>query len=79
MLAFAMLAAIRHQANAMTPQKTKPGKARSWPLKSTSSAGRFRKSAASPSDLPNGEFNPLISSHDYSGEEPTELLQEKLT
>jgi SRSO17 transposase len=79
MLAFAMLAAIRHQANAMTPPKTKPGKAWSRPLKSTSSAGRFKKSDASPSDLPNGEFNPLISSHGHFGEEPTKLLQDKLT
>ena len=31
MLAFAMLAAIRHQANAMTPPKTKPGHGHSNP------------------------------------------------
>jgi len=29
--------------------------------------------------LPNGEFNPLRSSHGHSGEEPTKLLQDKLT
>ncbi len=42
MLAFAMMAAIQHQANQPVPKKTKPTIARS---RSTSSAGRSRKSA----------------------------------
>jgi SRSO17 transposase len=42
MLAFAMMAAIRHQANKPPPKKTKPVAPRSRPI---SSAGRHRKSA----------------------------------
>ena len=43
MLAFAMMAAIRHQANKPAPKKTRRGGSRSHP---TSSAGRSRKSGA---------------------------------
>lgn len=42
MLAFAMMAAIRHQANKPPPKKTKPTTTRSRPI---SSVGRSRKSA----------------------------------
>jgi hypothetical protein len=44
MLAFAMMATIRHHANKPTPQKTMPRLAR---VRQTSSAGRSRKSVAS--------------------------------
>ena len=43
MLAFAMMAAIQHQANKPAPKKTKSG---ATPRHSTSSVGRSRKSAA---------------------------------
>jgi SRSO17 transposase len=43
MLAFAMMAAIQHQANKSVPKKTKPNPR---PRHATSSVGRFRKSAA---------------------------------
>ncbi|HTT81900.1 MAG TPA: IS701 family transposase, partial [Rhizomicrobium sp.] len=46
MLAFAMMAVIRHHANATAaPKKTLP---RATTNKRSSSVGRFRKSAASP-------------------------------
>lgn len=66
MLAFAMMAAIRHQANLPTPQKTLP---RMIPTRS-SSAGRSRKSAASPCAWGNAAFSPPISSPGHSGDAP---------
>jgi SRSO17 transposase len=69
MLAFAMLAAIRHRANAPpTPPKIPIRLARGH---RTSSAGRSRSSAASPSVLPNGASSQPASSPGRSGGEPT--------
>ncbi len=68
MLAFAMLAVIRHRANAPTPPKTLIGLARPRP---TSSAGRSRRSAASPSGSPSGASDPPTSSPGRSGGAPT--------
>jgi SRSO17 transposase len=64
MLAFAMLAAIRHRANAAAPPKTLIGLA--GPRR-TSSAGRSRRSAASPSGSPSGASDPPTSSPGRSG------------
>jgi SRSO17 transposase len=64
MLAFAMLAAIRHRANAAAPPKTLIGLART---RRTSSAGRSRRSAASPSGSPNDASGPPTSSPGRSG------------
>jgi SRSO17 transposase len=59
MLAFAMLATIRHQANQSPPKKTPPRTAQG--RSPTSSAGRPRKSVASPRALRNGVSSPPIS------------------
>src|SRR6059058_6230149 len=68
MLAFAMLAVIRHRANAPTPPKIPIRLARPRP---TSSAGRSRSSAASPSGSPSGASDPPTSSPGRSGGAPT--------
>jgi len=68
MLAFAMLAVIRHRANAAAPPKTLIGLARPRP---TSSAGRSRSSAASPSVSRSDVSGPLTSSLGPSGDAPT--------
>jgi SRSO17 transposase len=59
MLAFAMMATIRHQANQPTPQKTIRRLART---RQTSSDGRSRRSAASPSGWHNAASSLLTSS-----------------
>jgi SRSO17 transposase len=64
-LAFAMLARVRHHANQASPPKTTlPRLALARP---PSSAGRSRKSAASPCASPNGASNPHPSSPGRSG------------
>ena len=68
MLAFAMLAVIRHRANAPTPPKIPIRLARPRP---TSSAGRSRRSAASPSVSRSGASGPPTSSPGRSGGAPT--------
>src|SRR6476659_1893252 len=68
MLAFAMLAVIRHRANAPTPPKIPIRLARPRP---TSPAGRSRRSAASPSGSPSGASDPPTSSPGRSGGAPT--------
>jgi SRSO17 transposase len=68
MLAFARLAVIRHRANAPTPPKIPIRLARPRP---TSSAGRSRRSAASPSGSPSGASDPPTSSPGRSGGAPT--------
>lgn len=68
MLAFAMLAVIRHRANASTPPKIPIRLARERP---TSSAGRSRRSAASPSASHSGASSPPASSPGRSGGAPT--------
>ena len=68
MLAFAMLAVIRQRANAPTPPKIPVRLARRH---QTSSAGRSRRSAASPSVSPSDASGPPTSSPGPSGDEPT--------
>jgi SRSO17 transposase len=68
MLAFAMLAAIRQHANASTPPKIPIRLARGH---QTSSAGRSRRSAASPSGSPSDASGPPTSSPGRSGDAPT--------
>src|SRR5690348_13024568 len=68
MLAFAMLAVIRHRANVPAPPKIPIRLARPRP---TSSAGRSRRSAASPSGSPSGASDPPTSSPGRSGGAPT--------
>src|SRR4051812_48479890 len=68
MLAFAMLAVIRHRANAPTPPKIPLRLARKH---RTSSAGRSRKFAASPSVSRSGVSTPPASSPGRSGDAPT--------
>jgi SRSO17 transposase len=68
MPAFAMLAVIRHRANAPTPPKIPIRLARPRP---TSSAGRSRSSAASPSASHSDVSGPLMSSLGPSGDAPT--------
>ena len=65
MLAFAMLAVIRHRANAPTPPKIPIRLARRG---RTSSAGRSRNSAASPSASRSGASDPPTSSPGRSGD-----------
>jgi SRSO17 transposase len=67
MLAFAMLAVIRHHANAPTPPKIPIRLARA---RQTSSAGRSRKSAASPSVSRSDASSPPMSSPGRSGGGP---------
>jgi SRSO17 transposase len=68
MLAFAMLAVIRHHANAPTPPKIPIRLARGH---QTSSAGRSRNSAASPSASRSDASSPPTSSPGRSGDAPT--------
>ena len=68
MLAFAMLAVIRHHANAPTPPKIPIRLARRH---QTSSAGRSRRSAASPSVSRSDASGPPTSSLGRSGDAPT--------
>jgi len=66
MLAFAMLAAIRRRANEALPPKTTGSRPRR-----TSSAGRSRRSAASPSVSPSAASGPPTSSPGRSGDART--------
>jgi SRSO17 transposase len=68
MLAFAMLAVIRHHANAPTPPKIPIRLARGRQI---SSAGRSRRSAASPSVSRSDASGPPTSSLGRSGDAPT--------
>jgi SRSO17 transposase len=68
MLAFAMLATIRHRANAPPPPKTLIGLART---RRASSAGRSRRSAASPSASRSDVSGPPTSSPGPSGDART--------
>jgi SRSO17 transposase len=67
-LAFAMLATIRHHANQPTPPKTLLKLTRTRPA---SSAGRSRKSAASPSASPSDASDPPASAPGRTGDAPT--------
>jgi SRSO17 transposase len=67
MLAFAMLATIRHHANQALPPKTLKRLAR---IRHLSFAGRSRKSAASPPASHSGASGPHTSSLGRSGVEP---------
>src|SRR3954462_11744910 len=71
MLAFAMLAVIRHRANAPTPPKIPIRLARPRP---TSSAGRSRRSAASPPASPSDPSGPPASSPGHAGDAPTKPM-----
>jgi hypothetical protein len=73
MLAFAMLAVIRHHANAPTPPKIPIRLARKH---QTSSAGRSRNSAASPSASRIDASSPPTSSPRRSGDPPTRPLHD---
>jgi SRSO17 transposase len=74
MLAFAMLATIRHHANQPTPPKTLPRTARRRQTRQASSAGRSRRSAASPSASHSDASGPRTSSPGHSGDAPTRPL-----
>ena len=67
MLTFAMLAAIRRRANEAPPPKAPIRLARA---RQTSSAGRSRNSAASPSASPSDASSPPTSSPGLSGDAP---------
>jgi SRSO17 transposase len=68
MLVFAMMATIRHRANRASPPKTMPRLPRARP---PSSAGRSRRSAASPCAWHNDASGPRTSSPGRSGDAPT--------
>ena len=68
MLAFAMMATIRHHANRPASLKTTR---RLTPPRQASSAGRFRKSVASPCAWPSDVFSPHMSSPGHYGDAPT--------
>jgi SRSO17 transposase len=68
MLAFAMMATIRHHANRASPPKTMPRLPRTRP---PSSAGRSRNSAASPSVSRSNASGPPTSSPGHAGDAPT--------
>ena len=68
MLAFAMLAIIRHHANRPAPPKTLLPTA---PIRPSLSRGRSRKSAALPHDWHNDASSPPTSLHGHSGGGPT--------
>jgi SRSO17 transposase len=70
MLAFAMLARIRHHANQTTPPKTLLRTARRGQTRPTSFAGRSRRSATSPPAWHNGASTPPTSSPGRSGGAP---------
>ena len=63
-LAFAMMAVIRHQANGTPLKRTMPCRRTT---KRSCSAGPSRKSAASPSNSHSGASNLRTSSHGHSG------------
>ena len=73
MLAFAMMASIRHRANQPAPQKTLPRlpRTRTTQTRLPSSAGRSRNSAASPPAWPSDMSSPPMSSHGRSGDART--------
>ena len=71
MLAFAMLATIRHHANRPDASQTPIHLTQS--RKSRSSAGRSKRSAASPRVSRSGAFNQHTSSPGRSGDAPTRL------
>ena len=71
MLAYAMLARVRHRANRASPPKRAPRLPRTRPPSPPSSAGRSRKSAASPPASPNGASAPRTSSPGRCGDAPT--------
>src|SRR6478736_7718307 len=71
MLAFAMLAVIRHHANQPPPPKTLLKLARTRPA---SSAGRSRRSAASPHASPNDASSLPASSLGHAGDAPTKPM-----
>jgi SRSO17 transposase len=77
MLAFAMLATIRHHANHQPPQKPPPSMIRKH--NQPSSAGRRRKSAASPHGLRSGASRLPMSSPGRSGGGPIRPPQSALT
>jgi SRSO17 transposase len=77
MLAFAMLATIRHHANCQPPEKPPPPMIRSQ--NQTSSAGRRRKSAASPHGLRSGASSRPMSLPGRSGGAPIRPPQSALT
>ena len=68
MLAFAMMASIRHHANVAVALQTPPGVSRRRQL---SSDGPSKKSAASPCAWPKPASSPLTSSLGRSGDEHT--------
>ena len=76
MLAFAMLAVIRHRANAAPPPKTLIRLTRT---RRTSSAGRSRKSGASPSASRSDASSPPRSSPGHAGGARTKPLHNALT
>src|SRR5206468_9308106 len=71
MLAFAMLAVIRRHANQPPPPKTLLKLARPRPA---SSAGRSRRSAASPHASPSGASSLPASSPGHAGDAPTKPM-----
>src|SRR4051794_33649861 len=71
MLAFAMLAVIRHHANQPPPPKTLPKLARTRPA---SSAGRSRRSAVSPHASPSDASSLPASSPGHAGDAPTKPM-----
>jgi SRSO17 transposase len=71
MLAFAMLAVIRQHANQPPPPKTLLKLARPRPA---SSAGRSRRSAASPHASPSGASSLPASSPGHAGDAPTKPM-----
>ena len=73
MLAFAMMAAIRHRANTVPTQQTRPQILVTRRL----SAGPFRKSAASQTGSHSGASPSLTSSPGRFGDEPIRPLQSK--
>ena len=70
MLAFAMMATVRHRANATSPIPNAPAMTR---LHQITSAGRSRKSAGSPHASHNGASSPPSSSHGRPGGARTKL------
>jgi SRSO17 transposase len=77
MLAFAMLATIRHHANRQPPQKPPPSMIRKH--NQPSSTGRHRKSAVSPHGLRSGASSLPTSSLGRSGGGPIRPPQNALT
>jgi SRSO17 transposase len=71
MLAFAMLAVIRHHANQPPPPKTPLKLARTRPA---SSAGRSRRSAVSPHASPSDASSLPASSPGHAGDAPTKPM-----